>query len=447
MRRLPRIALALALVWVGLGPAHAGLFSPETTTLANGLRIVVIPDHRAPVVTHMVWYLAGAADDPPGRSGIAHFLEHLMFKGTPSTPPGEFSRLVARHGGRENAFTSLDYTAYYQTVAVAQLEMVMRLEADRMANLRITAEQVNTEREVILEERRARSDNDPRALFAEQVGAALYLAHPYGRPVIGWEHEIRVLSEDDALAFYRSRYAPNNAILIVAGDVTLAQVLPLAERHYGAVPARAIATRERPSEPPQRAARRVEMIDGQVGRPSWGRSYLVPGRAEAGAASVLAVTVLADILGGGTTSRLYRALVVEERLAAHAGSYYLYPRLDYGEFNVYATPTADDGVAAIEAAVDRVIAALVRDGVTEVELERAKTGLIAAGTYARDDIEGAARLFGSALAAGVSIAEIEAWQERVREVTADAVIAAARTVLVPAHSVTGVLSPVAAAEP
>ena len=214
-------ALVGALLVAGApAPAGAGLFNPISFTLENGLEVVVIEDHRAPVVTHMVWYRVGAADEEPGKSGLAHFLEHLMFKGTDEVAAGEFSRLIARNGGRDNAFTSQDYTGYYQSMARDKLELVMRLEADRMVNLKLDEKDVQTEREVVLEERRQRTDNEPGAQLGEAASAAQYLAHPYGIPVIGWEHEIRGLTRAAALAFYQRYYAPNNAILIVAGDVS-----------------------------------------------------------------------------------------------------------------------------------------------------------------------------------------------------------------------------------
>ena len=218
------------LAWLLLAlPARAGLFNPQLHTLANGLEIVVIEDHRAPVVSHMLQYRVGAADEVAGQSGIAHFLEHLMFKGTPNLPSGEFSRVIARNGGRDNAFTAQDKTAYFQNLASDKLELAMRLESDRMANLQLGARDVELEREVILEERRSRVDNNPAAQFNEVMRATQYLNHPYGRPIIGWEHEMRQLDLDDATAFYRRYYAPNNAILLVAGDVTLALVVALAE--------------------------------------------------------------------------------------------------------------------------------------------------------------------------------------------------------------------------
>ena len=421
--------------------ARAGLFNPEAFTLGNGMQVVVIPDHRAPIVTHMVWYRVGGADDPPGKSGIAHFLEHLMFKGTETVPAGAFSKTIARNGGRDNAFTAPDYTAYTQSVAADKLELVMRLEADRMANLTLSEDLVTPEREVVLEERRSRTDNEPSAILSEQLGAAQFLAHPYGIPLIGWAHEIRALTNDDALAFYRTYYAPNNAILVVAGDVTAAEVRPLAEKYYGPIPARDLPPRLRPQEPPQRAARRLLMRDDRVRQPSWRRSYLAPSRMAGETRHALPLRLLAEILGGGATSRLYRALVVEAKVAAGANAYYSGQSIDHTRFWLAATPVPGGDVATVESAVDEVIGQLVSGGVTEDELARAKTGFLAAAVYARDSLGTAARIFGAALAIGLSVDDVESWTERVEAVTVDEVNAAARHVFHEERSVTGVLLP------
>ena len=253
----------------------AGAASAETTgapvadfTLPNGLELVVIPDHRAPVVTHMIWYKVGAADETPGKSGLAHFLEHLMFKGTAKNPAGQFSQVVARFGGQENAFTSNDYTAFYQRVPSDQLKTVMDFEADRMTGLQLTDQVVLPEREVILEEQNQRVGNNPRARLSEQIDAALFLNHPYGKPVIGWRHEMEQLSRDDAIGFYRRFYAPNDAVVIVAGDVEPSEALKFAEATYGKVARHAnIQPRERPQEPPPVAVRSLTLADPRVEQP------------------------------------------------------------------------------------------------------------------------------------------------------------------------------------
>ena len=313
--------VVLAALLLGSAPdAGAVVFSPKSFMLANGMQVVVVTNRRAPIVAHMVWYKIGAADEPRGKSGIAHFFEHLMFKGTKSYPNGEFSKIVARNGGTENAFTTQDYTAYFQKVARDKLELVMKLEADRMSNLILTDKEVLPERDVVLEERRARTDNNPAAQLYEASQAALFLNHPYKNPVIGWKHEIAALTTKDALDFYRRYYVPNNAILIVAGDITVAELRPLAEKYYGTIARGADIVRNRVSEPPQLAARRVEMKSPRVGQPSWSRYYTAPSYRTAKGTQAYALEVFSDIIGGGTTSRLYRSLVVDQGIAAAAGT-------------------------------------------------------------------------------------------------------------------------------
>lgn len=437
-----RLPLLAAIAWL-LAPsaAPAAVYNPETFNLANGLQVVVVSNHRAPTVTHMVWYRVGSADEPAGKSGIAHFLEHLMFKGTKTLMPGQFSKEVARNGGRENAFTSLDYTGYFQEVASDRLELVMRMEADRMANLVITDDQVEPEREVILEERRSRTDNSPAAQLREHVNAALYLAHPYRIPIIGWEHEMRRLTTRDALDFYAKHYAPNNAILVVAGDVTAAQAKTLAEKYYGPIPAKAIAPRERVEEPPHLAPRRVSLDNPRVGRPAWSRTYLAPSHRKGETQHAYALQVLAQILDGGATSRLHRALVVEAKIANSVSGWYDSSAYDYGSFGFSATPRPDGDLVQVEAAIDAEIARLLADGVTAEELARAQTQLKAAAVFARDSVRGAARALGGALAAGRTVEDVESWPDRIGGVTKAEVDAAARHVLRLNYSVTSLLLP------
>lgn len=434
----PVVAL-LTLFFAAL-PARGGLFNPETFTLANGMQVVVIPDHRAPVVSHWVWYRVGAADEPVAKSGVAHFLEHLMFKGTPSVPQGEFSRIVARNGGTENAMTGHDFTAYFQSVARNRLELVMRLEADRMVNLTFSAEEVARERDVILEERRSRVDNAPSSQLYELMNAVQFLAHPYGTPVIGWEHEIEALTAKDAGAFYRRHYAPNNAVLVVAGDITAAELRPLAEKTYGMIPAGEVRPRVRPQEPLQHGARRVEMRDERVRQPQWRRSYLAPSLTAGRSEHAYPLEVLAEVLSG-TTGRLYRALVVEDKLAIWAGAGYDGMSLDLGAFSLYAGPAPGVGIDELEAAVDEEIARLLTQGVDTDEVERVKREMRADAVYARDSLYLAARAFGEGFTAGLTVEEVEAWPDRIQAVTVEAVNAAARFVFRPEASVTGVLLP------
>lgn len=431
----------MAAMVLALMPAQAQVFEPTTFTLDNGMQVVVVENHRAPVVTHMVWYKVGAADEPPGKSGLAHFFEHLMFKGTEAHGPGEFSDIVARYGGRENAFTSQDYTAYYQTVAPEHLEKMMELEADRMQGLVLTEEVIEPERRVILEERRSRVENDPASQLSEQVGTTTYMNHPYRLPVIGWAHEIAGLSRQDLIDFYRTWYAPDNAVLVVAGDVDPEAVRTMAERWYGAVPAGNVPPRERPSEPPQVAPREVVLHDARVEQPSWSRRYLAPSYRTAEGGRAYALEVLAEIVGGGSTGRLYRALVVEAGLAAAAGAWYSPDMLDIGTFGLYFSPRPGTEMDEIEAVLDGEIERLLADGVGEDEVKRAKQRLVDGAVFARDSVSGPARVFGSALATGQSVEDVEDWPARIEAVTREDVNAAARAVIDAARSTTGILLP------
>jgi len=440
-RIIAAFVILLTIAAAYMPTAQAALFHPKTPTLANGMQVVVIEDHRAPVVAHMVWYKVGAADEPAGKSGIAHFLEHLMFKGTPTVASGQFSKIVARNGGRDNAFTSYDYTGYFQNVAKDKLDLVMGMEADRMVNLVLTVEDVKTERDVVLEERRSRTDNSPAAQLREAMSAAQYMAHPYGIPVIGWKHEIEALNHADALAFYKRYYAPNNAILVVAGDVDAEVVIALAEKHFGPLARTGTPPRSRPQEPPQLAARRVIFKDARVSQADWRRGYLAPTRSAGEVKHAVPLSLFADLLGGGTTSLLYRELVVKQKLAANAGAYYSSTGLDQGRFMLYATPSPGVSLAKLEMAMEQALAAALKDGFTAKALERSRTGLLAAAVYARDNLFTSPRIFGDALTSGLSVAQVEAWPDDVRGVSMEQVMAAGRAVLDMRHSVTGLLMP------
>lgn len=437
--------LLAGLLAPAIAAAEAPWVEPQTFVLDNGMQVVVLPDHRAPVVTHMVWYKVGAADEPWGKSGLAHFLEHLMFKGTDDVPPQAFSKIVARHGGQDNAFTSYDYTAYFQRVAKDRLPLVMEMEADRMVDLRLTEEVVAPERLVVLEERRNRVDNDPAALFSEQLQATQYLSHPYGVPVIGWAHEIAKLNLADAQSFYEEWYRPENAILVVAGDITAEDLRPLAEKYYGAIPAGDPEPRLRPVEPPQIAARRVEMHHPQVKQPVWSRTYLVPSYTTAEPGEAEALEVLAEILGGGPTSRLYRRLLIDEQLAVSASAWFDGINLDDGRFGLSIVPRPDVAPAGLEPVVEAVLREVIAEGVSAEEVERAKKRLRAATVYAQDNQQTMAQWFGAGLASGLDLADLVAWPERIAAVTPQDVQRAARAFLRPGRSVTGVLQPEPAA--
>jgi zinc protease len=435
-------ALAFAATAFAGAAATATAGGPQIThfTLSNGLEVVVIPDHRAPVVTHMVWYRVGSADETPGKSGLAHFLEHLMFKGTAKNPSGRFSQVVATIGGQENAFTSADYTGYFQRVPRDKLKEMMEFEADRMTGLTLTDDAVRPELKVVLEEQNMRVANNPAARLGEQMDAALYLNHPYGRPVIGWRHEIEQLDREGALEFYKRFYTPNNAILVLAGDITADQVRTLAEETYGKVPRVAeIKPRLRPQEPVQEAARTVTLADPRVTQPSVSRYYLVPSSTTARPGESEALDVLAHILGRGSNSRLYQTLVVGKGIAVNAGASYDGTAVDFTRLSVYGTPKPGTSLPQVEEAIDAVLAEIVENGVTAEELDRAKSRMIADAVYANDNQRMMAQWYGASLATGATVEQVRAWPDRIRDLTADTVRDAARRWLDKHRSVTGYL--------
>ncbi len=441
------LVAAIALYLAGMIPALALKLDVSTFTLENGMEVVVIPDHRAPVVTHMVWYKVGSADEPQGKSGIAHFLEHLLFKGTAKYPPGEFDRIVSRNGGDGNAFTTTDYTGFFQRIAKERLGLVMELEADRMQNLILTDENVLPELQVVQEERRERTDNDPSSLLAEQMTAVLYLAHPYRKPVIGWMSEVMQLTKDDALSFYHAHYTPANAILVVAGDVTVDEVRTLAEKNYGVLKnSFAPAPRKRTAEPPPIAARRVQMSDPRTPTPVFQRQYLAPSYATDEPRQAESLDVLAEILGGGTQSRFYKELVVKQKIAAYAGSWYSGDAADYGNFGLYAAPNPGQDIAKLETAVDVIVASIVKEGITQAELDLTRNKLLADSVYALDSQSTLARSFGVALTTGSTVADVLGWESKIQQVTVEDVKAAAAHFLDIRASVTGILLPAAPAQ-
>lgn len=433
-------ALALTAALMAATPllAEDGHEAVTTFTLDNGMDVVVVEDHRAPVVQHMVWYRAGSADEPIGSSGVAHFLEHLLFKGTDTLAPGELSATVAANGGNDNAFTSYDYTAYFQRVAADRLALMMQMESDRMRNLRLTEKDIATERDVILEERNQRTENNPRALFGEQMSAAQYLNHRYGVPVIGWMHEMETLDMDDALSFYQTHYAPNNAILVVTGDVDPAEVRDLAEKYYGVLPANEnLPERVRSQEPPQTAARRLTFKDPRVAQPYVQRSYLAPERDPGAQQKAAALYLLAELLGGSTTSYMNEKLQLEQELAVYAGAFYRGVSLDDTTFDLIVVPAQGISLQEAEDAMDQTIADFIVEGVNPDDLERIKMQLRASQVYARDNVDGIGNRYGRALTSGLTVQDVQAWPDILQAVTAEEIIAAAREVLQPETSVTG----------
>ncbi|WP_422049178.1 M16 family metallopeptidase [Shimia sp.] len=435
---LRRIVLALAMTAGMTAPLQAADDLVSTYTLDNGMQVVVVEDHRAPVVMHMVWYKAGSADERPGVSGVAHFLEHLLFKGTETLEPGEFSATVAANGGRDNAFTSYDVTAYHQRVASDRLELMMRMESDRMVNLQLDEEDILTERDVIIEERNQRVENSPGALFREQLSAAQYLNHRYGVPVIGWRHEMEALDLEDALEFYEAYYAPNNAILIVAGDVEPEEVKALADQYYGVIPANPeLPPRARPSEPPQSSARRMVFYDPRVAQPYVTRSYLAPERNSGDQRQAAALTLLAELLGGGQTSVLSQKLQFETKQSVYAGSWYRGTSLDATTFNLIMVPAPGVEMQEAEEAMDGAVAEFMQEGVDAAHLERIKMQLRASQIYERDNVESVANRYGRGLTSGLTVADIQEWPEILNSITSEEIMAAAEEIFDDRKSVTG----------
>ena len=408
-------------------------------TLDNGMEVVVIEDHRAPVVVHMVWYRVGSADEPVGASGVAHYLEHLLFKATDKLESGEFSATVAANGGSDNAFTSYDYTAYFQRVAADRLELMMDMESNRMNNLILTERDIEVERQVVLEERNQRTENNPNALAREQFRAALYQNHRYGVPIIGWKHEMEQLELEDALDFYDLYYSPNNAILIVAGDVYPDEVKALAEQYYGVIPAEPdLPERIRPEEPPQRAERRITFVDPRVSQPYVTRSYLAPERDSGAQEEAAALVYLSELLGGSPfTSDLGIALQFETQTAVFAGTGYSGNSLDDTSFSVTVAPSEGVTLSEAEAAMDQVIADFLADPIDPERIERIRSQVRASEIYAKDDVSGLARRYGAGLTQGLTIEDIQAWPDVLQAVTEEDIKTVAAKVFNRDQSVTG----------
>lgn len=413
-----------------------------TYTLENGMDVLVLEDHRAPVVVQMVWYKVGAADEPAGKSGIAHFLEHLLFQGTETLAPGEFSKTVSAHGGTDNAFTSWDYTGYHQRIAADNLELVMRMESDRMRNLQLSNDDVLPERDVILEERNMRTENDPGALFSEERRAAQFLNHPYGIPVIGWKHEMEGLTLEDSLAFYERYYAPNNAILVVAGDVDPENVLALAQKYYGVLaPTVDLPERVRPQEAPQRSERRLTYADPRVAQPYVMRTYLAPARKTGDQKEAAALLMLSEVLGGnGATSVLGKKLQFETKNAIYASAFYNGTSFDQTTFGVVMVPVPGVSVEEAERLLDEAIAEFMVEGVDAQQLDRIKLQLRAGIIYGEDDVAGLARRYGEALTTGLTVEDVQSWPDVLLSITEQDILDAAAKTLVRNNAVTGFLT-------
>jgi zinc protease len=429
-------ASALArLLNVGRRPA-------ETFTLANGLQVVVLPSVRAPIVSQVVVYKVGSADETLGQTGIAHFLEHMMFKGTWTIGPTEFSRTISRNGGRDNAYTGFDATGYYQTIAADRLELIMRMEADRMVNLHITEKELTPERQVVLEERRMRVDNVPAELLDEAVREQLFgRGRPYGMPTAGYVADVKKLSVTDLATFYRKYYAPNNAVLIVAGDTSADAVAKLAEKHYGPVAKARLELRRRPADGGAGLPQRVIRADARVVEPNWSRDFLAPSYATGEARHAHALLVLAQLFGGGETSRLWKAMVDDAKLALSASAGYGASSLGLSSFEISVHPAPQRTIAEIEGAVADQMKKVLDGEVTAEEVERAQNRLLASAIYSQDSLGSGPRLYGSILSTGGTIGDIDAWPQRIAAVRPEHVTAAAQHVWRDDGAVTSLLSP------
>ena len=434
---------ALAALVLSAAPALADM-PPGIThfTLPNGLETVVIEDDRAPVVVQMLWYKIGSADERPGKSGIAHYLEHLMFKGTDKLEAGEFSRTVTANGGMDNAFTSYDYTTYFQRIASDRLPLIVEMEADRMANLRIGENDWQAERQVVLEERAQRTDSDPAALFAEERNAVQFYNHPYGRPVIGWPQEMAALTREDAIEWYDRHYAPNEAVLIIAGDVAPDEVRELVTQHYGPVPPKEGAARPpRPQEPAQLSPRRMERSDPRVPQPSLRRSILAPQRKAGDQARAAELTLLAALLGGSSQTSVLARDLVQGGKALYVSAGYGGLSVDPTTFNLALVPAPGVSTTDAEAALDRALADFLREGPDPAQLERVKTQIRASEIYKQDSAHGRAYEYGMGLATGLTIEDVHDWPQILDAVTAEDIHAAAQDILTSPASVTGWLLP------
>ena len=421
---------------------EASIFNAEEFFLDNGMHVVLIQDNRAPIVSHMIWYKVGSADEPQGQSGIAHFLEHLMFKGTRKFPEGEMSQIVARSGGNQNAFTSYDYTAYYQNVPKDKLQLMMELESDRMKNLILKPSEIDTERQVVLEERRMRVDSSPFALLSERLNASLWVTNHYSIPIIGWENEINKISEKNLFDFYKKWYVPNNSILIVAGDISLDSLRDYASSTYGAIPSdSSFVSRSRSSYLPPKVDIRITMNDDRVRQSRWYKTYISPSINVGEKSDTYALSLFNEIFGSGITSRLYQSLVVKQRLATSASSYYNDSSVSWGSFSILVTPASGVNVKDVENAINVELNKIINSGITENELTIAKKRIIADLIYIKDSPIQASRSLGSLLSTGFSLRDIEDWPNNIQQVSLDDINSITSAFLKSAPNAVGVLLP------
>jgi zinc protease len=426
--RLFKHLLSLTFLWAALLSPVAAQAQVFEKTLGNGLKVIVKEDHRAPVIVQQVWYRAGSMDERTGTTGIAHVLEHMMFKGTKTVPAGEFSKRIAAAGGRENAFTSYDYTAYFQQLHKSKLPLAMELESDRMHNLMLTDAEFGKEIKVVMEERRMRTDDEPHALMSEKLMAAAYEEHPYHNPVIGWMNDLQTLTAGDARAWYQRWYVPNNAVLVVAGDVKASEVFALAQKYYGVIPKRTLPVRKNYTEPPQLGIKRI-VVKAPAQLPNLVMSYHAPVLRDPQKDTLpFALEVLAGILDGNESARLNKSLVREHQLASSVGAGYDSTSRGPSMFTIEGTPSEGKTVAELEAGLREQIALLVRDGVSEEELKRVKAQVTASEVFKLDSLFYQAMQIGQMESIGLSYKDIPVMLKKLQAVTAQQVQDAAREV-------------------
>jgi zinc protease len=446
MRLLPLIIIGVFIVQTALAQSADAdkIYNAKPIDLPNAMKVIVVENNRTPAVTHMVWYRVGGADEPLGQSGLAHFLEHLMFKGTDLIESGEFSKKVKSWGGNDNAFTSWDYTAYFQTVPKDRLEAVMIMEADRMRNLNFDDANALTERDVIIQERKERTDSNPSAQLSEAMRAALFVNHPYARPIIGWDHELEKLDPDAARDFYKHYYAPKNAILVVSGDVVAKDVFEKAMRIYGTIDNDGAITRDTwPDVPRVYGTSTITHSHPSVKQPIWRKLYRVPSGGQ-NYKDFLALTILEDIIGQNT-GRLYQSLVVDQKLASATSFYYSGIAVDDSTLTIAATPLEGISSAQIGNAIQDVLNDIADNGVSVDDIKKSVSALQDESIYDRDSLTGPAMMIGYQIATGMSLDQIESWATDLEKVTPDDIQRVVKDYLIPSsahyHAVKGYLVP------
>ncbi len=418
--------------------AHAKTYEK---TLRNGLKVIVQEDRRAPVIVQQIWYRAGSMDENTGTTGIAHVLEHMMFKGTKSVPMGQFSKRIAAAGGRENAFTSNDYTAYFQQLHKSKLPLAMQLESDRMRNLQLSKTEFDKELQVVMEERRMRTDDEPHALLYEQLMAVVYQSHPYRNPIIGWMGDLKALEVGDAQRWYNNWYAPNNAVLVVAGDIKAEDVFALAQRYYGEIPARKIPSRKVINDPAQLGVKRI-VVKAPAKLPNLLMAYHTPTlRDPEKEWKPYALQVLAGILDGNESARLNKTLVREQQLASSVGVSYDAISRGPSLFMLEGTPSEGKTVSDLEAGLRAQVELLIRDGVSEEELKRVKAQVTASEVYKRDSLFYQAMQIGQLESAGLSHQAMPLMLQQLQAVTAQQVQEVAREFIKDDQLAVAVLDP------